>query len=352
VVDSATLAALNAALDAKGAPLLDVTLRDFIRPDQVLATRTGSPPGFVQAVQSALNHLAAAFQRTEWSGAGDGRWGDATERAVRAFQAAAWLPATGVFDTATLAALNTALASTGHPLVPRPAAAADTGAVELHFYPGEHKVLVRRGAETLDAYAMVGGYREARPDPRNPGVRFDPTPAGQYEVVDVGTHVSGAWAASYIPFGTSLREAGGEIQFKDERGQWQWATGPQSPFAGRNPPPLGREAFLGSDGTVMPTWRFNDFGHLRARLKDIRTGRLVSHMVHASPFNELTPRYYADTRAWLDAAVAVVELHYSHGCEHIHPRDLDQMITRGYLEVGTRFVVHGYDEHAGGPAIS
>jgi hypothetical protein len=54
--------------------------------------------------------------------------------------------------------------------------------------------------------------------------------------------------------------------------------------------------------------------------------------------------YPVDTERKVDAATALDVLDWSHGCEHIHPRDLDELVSRGVLAPGTPFVVHGYDE--------
>lgn len=352
-VDSRTLAALNARLAAVGQPLLDLTPRDRIRPDAVIGARGSGDPAAVRALQEALTTLADRYARPSWKARRDGRFTADTERAVQVFQADAWLPATGLYDTSTRDALNEGLRRAGLPLLTAAPAPPGTAGVELHFYPGEaeRKLYVRRGGETLAVYPMVGGRREAAPDPTNPHVAYDPTPSGAYEVVELSPHTSSVWAWSYVPYGAHLRESGGEVQFRDGRGRWQYATGPQGVFRGRTPEPLTRADYLDGRGRLPAVWRANDFGHLRARLRDLRTGRLVTHMVHAGPGNERTDRYYADTRAWLDAGVAVAELGYSHGCEHVHPRDLDQMVARGWLAPGARFVVHGYDERAASGSV-
>lgn len=354
VVDSATLRAINERLSTRGAPLVDVALRDRIRPDLVITARGSLDTAANLAVQQAMVRLSDHYHLDRWRCPTTGTFDDATERAVAAFQAIAWLPATGIVDTATSDAINESLRLGGLAPLTLPAPAGNkAGKVELHFYPGEAelKVYVLRDGAPIDVYPMVGASRIARDDPNNPTVDYSPTPAGSYEVVEVSPHASGAWSMSYVPYGARLREVNGEVQFQDGKGRWAWATGPQGVFRGRNPPPLERADYLEADGTLMPTWRLNDFGHLRGRLRNLRTGQVVSHMIHSSPDNELTPRYYADTRAWLDSATAVAELRYSHGCEHIHPRDFDEMVSKGYLSPGAKFVVHGYDERYGGAPL-
>lgn len=357
VVDSVTLAALNRALEARNKPALDLSPRAHIRPDKVLALRHGMNVADNRAIQEGLARLGQHFLMPVLKVAATGSFDGATESAVKAFQARAFLPSTGIVDESTLDALNAALTAVGlAPVVlkPSPAGAGFGGQVELHFYPGdaERKVYVLKQGRMLDSYGMVGGEATGRDDPRNPHVDYSPSPKGDYDVVEVSPHASYAWNWSYVPYGAPLREQGGQVEFQDDRGRWHVATGPNSEFKDRLPPPLERKDYLGPDGKLLPEWTKNDFGHLRGRLKSVRTGTLQGHMIHSSAFNQGTDTYYADTDRLLDPKEALSVLHVSHGCEHIHPRDLDELVARGYLAPGTRFVVHGYDERYSGPRVA
>lgn len=347
VVDSDTLVALNRALAAAGLPALDLTPRARIRPDWVLACRGAARPEDALALRAALRCLGAHFHDDALAVEETGPFDATLEAAIRHFQGLAYLPETGLVDLSTVDALNAALLAADRPalqLAPPPAPAA--GPIELHFYPGDHAlaVYVLRGGQVLDSYGMVGGRAEAKPDPNNPAVGYDPTPAGRYEVVGLAPHASGSWAYSYVPYGSELREQDGEIAFRDGSGVWRLATGEKSVFAGRVVAPLDRSAYLEPDGSVMKVWRANDFGHIRGLLRSLATGQLQTHMIHATPSNEATEAYFTDTAPLRDAETALAVLRHSHGCEHIHPKDLDEMISRGYLAPGTVFVVHGYDE--------
>lgn len=357
VVDAVTLGALNRALEARGKPLLDLSPRAQIRPDRVIALRHGMNVADNRAIQEGLARLGGHFGLRALQVRATGSFDAATEAAVKALQARSYLPETGIVDVATLEALNAALAAVGLATVsvsPAPGGAGFGGQVELHFYPGaaEHKVYVLRGGRLLDVYGMVGGEAAGRDDPKNPHVDFSPSPEGAYDLVELGPHASNAWNWSYVPFGAALRELGGEVQYQDARGVWRFATGPSGEFKDRDPPPLARKDYLGPDGKLLARWTKNDFGHLRGRLKSVRTGALQGHMIHSSAFNQGTAAYYADTDRLLDPKEALSVLRHSHGCEHIHPRDLDEMVARGYLAPGTRFVVHGYDARYSGPALA
>jgi peptidoglycan hydrolase-like protein with peptidoglycan-binding domain len=348
-VDSSTLLALNERLLAAGLPVLDLAPRARIRPDQVVALRRGTNTSDNRAIQAALTRLGAQLGVDALRLEADGIFGSGTEAAVKLFQARVYLPETGIVDRTTLGALDAALvahglATTG---VTGPAAGAGLGgAVELHFYPGdsERKVYVMSGTRELARYGMMGGHDSVVDDPRNPTVDYGPSPAGRYKVERVSPHVSTAWAWSYVPYGAPLREAGDEVEYRDVDGTWHLATGPSGVFAGRNPPPLDAACYRDTAGRLYAVWQLNDFGHLRGQLRSLTSGQIQSHMIHSSPHEETTAAYFRDTSALVDPATAGSVLQFSHGCEHIHPKDLDEMVARGYLAPGTTFVVHGYDE--------
>ena len=348
-LDSATLQLLNERLEAKGAELLDLTPRAAIRPDQVLALKNGSNVADNQAIQLGLARLGDHFGLDALKMVPDGRFDDRTEGAVKAYQRMAYLPETGIVDKTTLESMNSALDAVGLDGVkikPKDGGAGFKGQVELHFYPGDQelKLYAIKDGKVLDTYGMVGGLNESRDDPTNPTVDFGPSPKGKYKVKEVNPHTSTAWSYSYVPYGAALREQGGEIQFRDGGGQWKFATGPQSAFLGRNPPPLERNAYLDRDGKPMKAWTLNDFGHLRGRLVAVATGGTQSHMIHSSPEQERNANYWKDTDRLVDPSQALVTLNHSHGCEHIQPRDMDELVAKGYLAPGTTFVIHGYDE--------
>lgn len=346
LVDSRTLLRLNGRLEAAGLPLLDTRPRARIRPDQVVAMRGAGDAAVISALQRALCGLSAHFAEPALAVTHTRAFDPATEGALRAFQRRVYLPDTGLLDRSTLGAVNAALAVAGLPGVEAGAPVTFRGKVELHFFPGpaEHKVYVLEGGEVRARYGMVGGGAESKDDPNNPTVNYSPSPAGRFEVMELSPHASGAWSWSYVPYGARLREREGEVEFEDQGGVWRRATGPSSVFLRRDPPPLTRSSYLDAAGELLPIWTKNDFGHLRGRLRDSRGGQLQAHMIHSSPFNQDTPAYFADTARLLEPEAALEGLRHSHGCEHIHPRDLDDMVARGFLAPGTRFVIHGYDE--------
>lgn len=350
ILDSRTLSRMNRALGAAGRPPLDLNPRARIRPDVVIAVKGAGDRARVKALQLALNTLSAGYALSWPRLSEDGAFGGKTEEVVRLAQELVYLPPTGIFDTSLAQALNPLLKKLGHePLDERAptSGGGHDGRVELHFYPGRHqlKVYVLKAGRVLDVYGMVGGEEGAdRASASNPHVRYAETPAGRYRVEEISPHASGTWPRSYVPYGAELRLVDDEVQFRAGDGVWRFATGPKSEFARRDPPPMTRAGYLNPDGSLPRTYTGNDFGHLRVYLRDLATGRLQTHMVHPIPELEQSARYWEDTRALTSPSAALATLRYSHGCEHIHPRDLDEMIAKGYVAPGVLFVVHSYDD--------
>ena len=350
LLDSRTLSRMNRALAAAGRPALDLNPRARIRPDVVIAVKGAGERSRVKDLQAALNALSVGYTLGWPTLAEDGAFGGKTEEVVRLAQDLVYLPTTGIFDTSLAQALNPLLTKLGRsPLDERaaPSGGGHDGRVELHFYPGRHqlKVYVLKAGRVLDVYGMVAGEEGAdRASPTNPNVRYSETPAGRYRVVEISPHASGSWPRSYVPYGSELRLLEDEVQFRAGDGVWRYATGPKSEFIHRDPPPMTCAGYLSPDGTLPRTYTGNDFGHLRVYLRDLATGRLQTHMVHPIPELEQNSKYWQDTEALTSSAVALATLRYSHGCEHIHPRDLDEMISKGYVMPGVLFVVHSYDD--------
>lgn len=92
---------------------------------------------------------------------------------------------------------------------------------------------------------------------------------------------------------------------------------------------------------VPDTWVFNDFGHLTCYMfKDTnRNGKLDGGEKIHGEFFHTTPPDEAST-----ALGKPVRLVPSHGCVHLKPLDIDDMVKRRFMSKGTRVTVHKYVE--------
>ncbi len=326
-MDPAAFAILKEAVTGKGGSEA---------PDRLLL-QLGNKGDRVGRLRDALG-AAAKVLKDKRIDAGPGRRFDARcAVALRAFQTRMHLPVSGRLDSATLRGINYVLNESMEPLLdidfPRRALAG----VELHFYPGDQarRMVVRHRGQVVDVYDMRGGPAKTTKDGRagvNPRFKWAPTAGGSYRLAGARAHISANWKFSQVPFGAELRMHEGQVEFRNPGSKtWQQATGLKSVFKNR---PTDRqfsvEDFL-VRGRLPERYVANDFGHEAHYLKNSR-GRMVGHMIHASPRGE---RNYGNDQ---------VALSRSHGCEHMRPADIDECVAKGYFRPGRSFKVHGYGE--------
>ena len=190
---------------------------------------------------------------------------------------------------------------------------------------------------------LLAGHYEATGGPSTPrmgrdGFMMTPTPAGRYRVAGCARHSStGRYKAwSMFRWGSPMKDEGGKV-FVMHDGKWTDVA-----VVG-----ITRAEILDSCWklyrlrTVTPTWVFNDFGHITCYLyRDTNNNarqdaneRTLSEMLHPDPVNEA--RAFWEMPAKLDV---------SHGCVHLKPADIDDMINRKYMRKNNLVVVHPYSE--------
>jgi hypothetical protein len=222
--------------------------------------------------------------------------------------------------------------------------------VKLIFYPGEEQV----GETLLGHIYVVGGKGEVYEACGGPvkgkadrGHTKGPTPEGKYRLGPKHHHVTVNWSASCLAFGTPIRQVVVEYEYQDANGSWHLASGPEGKVTqvrlkewarenGRAPTADKREEivrdvrtwFRWDDGTMMDKWWNNDFGEWAWNLPG------TACYIHTTPNDE---------RAWHFESTDI-SLKNSHGCVHLHPKDRDEMMKKGYLRQGAYFEVKGYDE--------
>ena len=189
------------------------------------------------------------------------------------------------------------------------------------------------------------------------GFTKSPTAPGTSVIASCGKHSSQRYPDwSGIPWGTPMRENGGQIEiWRDARWKplstYSRVTKEQveSYYRELYDEELFPKAPDGTPVTVNRTWVFNDFGHVTCYLfNDVnRDGkrnpvdareRIKGTMLHTTPPNE------ADKARGIPPQT--IQLDESHGCVNIKPSDIYIMIAKGYLKKGNSVVVHPYDVKA------
>lgn len=166
-----------------------------------------------------------------------------------------------------------------------------------------------------------------------------PTDAGTYRLLRCGKHSSPSYPVwSKIRWGSEIKEEGGEIKVMHD-GKWQLLkivvpTMTRKMLVDRN-------IQLYNKNELPTKWLFNDFGHMTCYFfKDKNNNRKLDK-------GEKMSREYFHTTPDDEAATALgkpVTLGESHGCIHLKPNDIDEMIEKKYLAQGNKVVVHKYDE--------
>jgi hypothetical protein len=184
-------------------------------------------------------------------------------------------------------------------------------------------------------YDAMGG--PSKPEMGDDGFMKHPTTKGDFVLASCGKHVSTRYPFwSSIPWGTRLKEDKGILKVLIE-GKWQ----PLSKYTTVTKDELKEEYYnLYKKNALPDRWLFNDFGHMTCyyfrdinhnRVLDSKSEHITGEFIHTTPIDE------ANT-----ALNNTVELEGSHGCIHVKPNDIDEMIKKGYLKKGNLVVVHSY----------
>jgi len=185
-------------------------------------------------------------------------------------------------------------------------------------------------------YEAEGGPEKAfmAPDGHEAG----PTDPGAYVVAYCSRHRSRRYPQwSGIPWGSKLKVDGAQVSVLLD-GRWQDVL--KLTGAGKVELEDYYERLYGVR-KVPETWVFNDFGHLTCYMfKDTNSdGKLDGKEKIHGEFFHTTPPDEAST-----ALRKPVRLEQSHGCIHLKPLDIDEMVKRNFMRKGARVVVHRYSE--------
>ncbi|AZZ91983.1 hypothetical protein EUZ85_15080 [Hahella sp. KA22] len=209
--------------------------------------------------------------------------------------------------------------------------------MEVHFYPGQHLLVVLNGARVIAKFEAMGGPASIGSDPRMPE---EPTWAGEYVIDKAHPYHTPSWLLSRLKWGTPLKDMPGKNDVWYQMSNGMWASVKNDLGLSRNE--IIKQYFdLYSVNKVPDKWVFNDFGPVAIRwYKDTNKNNkldgkevLSGQMFHTTPIDE------ARTARGLS-----VNLVPSHGCIHLKPGDRDKLMSLSAFKQGTRFIVHEYHE--------
>jgi hypothetical protein len=203
---------------------------------------------------------------------------------------------------------------------------------------------ILRRKKTIAVYDAYGGS----PHPfRGPSEAEDggPTKAGQYVVVGTWKHsrASSTWIFSRIEWGTPVRDDGSKIWIQIN-GQWkdqEKITGCTRAVVLEEVRDLYERSIHTPPQHPLSSWILNDFGHISGFIAedlnrnlhwDRDSENIHPQFFHTTPDNELQS---------LKGLPVILE--ESHGCIHVKPKDIDEMIQKGYLAKGNAVYIHAYD---------
>ena len=187
--------------------------------------------------------------------------------------------------------------------------------------------------------------------------KYSSTRAGRYVVGFIGKHVSGGrWIYSTVPWGTPMlfkqaentvyvQKNGKMIKLSAYNSQWGQFSDAKI-FKALSDTYMNYYAAIHKK--LFPTeWIFNDFGHVTIKyFKDLngdfqlnKKETLHSDFLHTTQIDELTTTY---NKTVSSAFAKPINLVNSHGCIHVKPDSIDELISKGYLEKGSTIEIHPY----------
>lgn len=234
--------------------------------------------------------------------------------------------------------------------------------VTLYLYPGESVRHDKDGDTTLGHIYVVGAgahgekYEIAAGVPPGEGAadvgghHMGSTPAGEYVLGEKEHHYTKNWPDSTIPWGATLeKKADGFVYYSIHEGTWVQVTGPDGVFTkaqaaewdhtsadmrsslGTRAHHMNDTSDLYEEGKLISPWTQGDFGEWAWNLT--RRGKRSPFYIHTTPEDEEAHRGGKNR-----------DLENSHGCVHVHPKDREDMLAKGYLVAGTKVIVKPYGE--------
>lgn len=208
---------------------------------------------------------------------------------------------------------------------------------------GTNASLTVKAKKNVAVYDAVGG--PIKPFDVGTPQAGGKTEPGHFVIVGIWKHrsKSNKWAYQEIEWGTPVRDDGRHV----------WVTIDSHEIDQETLTRISRDILLndynnyynlsGTSATILPrTWIYNPFGHITCYFaKDLNENGYYdpdSEKIHHQFFHPT-----AENEAETTYGRRVV-LKSSHGCIHVKPKDIDEMIQKGFMKIGNRVFISNYDE--------
>jgi hypothetical protein len=208
--------------------------------------------------------------------------------------------------------------------------------MEIHFYPGQHLLIVRNKRAIIGRFEAWGGPSSIVLHPG--AMQEEPTWPGRYVIERAEAYRTPSWERAKIKWGTRLKDTKTDVMYQLPSGAW----GSLSKDFNISRAQVQEWNFDLYGLKVIPaTWLFNDFGPIAIRwFKDANGNkildgkeRLSGQMFHTTPYDEMR-----------HAQKKPVHLVASHGCIHLKPAERDRLFAIGAFKPKTDFIIHRYNE--------
>jgi hypothetical protein len=206
----------------------------------------------------------------------------------------------------------------------------------------------------ISIYPAVGGPDKSYKDAK--GNMADPTREGRYVIHSIDKYISNLYGKDWsgIKWGTPMRLKNDIVQINlsgkwvdlskyDRISHWYYGTTTIAQYEAliKKTVEAYHKKLYGVE-KVPDSWIFNDFGHKSIRyFKDLNSNflfdqgkeDLMSDLLHTTPVDEANIKQGKP-----------VLLSTSHGCIHVRPDDLDEIIQKGFVKKGQVICIHSYTE--------
>jgi hypothetical protein len=211
----------------------------------------------------------------------------------------------------------------------------------------------------LKTYDAHGGLSNDLLDD-NPSLKaheYSSTRAGRYVIHSIAKHVSGSrWLYSSIAWGTPItfnwiehrvyvKKDGKFVKLSEYNSQWKrYADTDLYDELLR----IYQNNYMNYYTKPFPdTWVFNDFGHVSIKyFKDTNNNFMLdkkesiqSDFIHTTPVDEAKSSY---NKIVEPRFATPITLGNSHGCIHVKPDNINELIDNGYLSKGGNIEIHEY----------